>query len=196
MKVRFLILSMALFACASVTSAQDVVTEELSDIVEEANYEVDFTEEVQPLRLYAFAQNFDDNELINLYYKSNAKTPEQLLAKAKRVRKKGWTIGGVVVGGCTIAGIAMGVGLGSNTKEWILSGVGVGLVGAATVVIGCNLYANSLQKKAYAMITYSAPIIEGDITNIGSNKLMAGVSVMGNQYTHTRGLGMSLKLNF
>lgn len=195
MKLRFLISGLALFACASVASAQDVVTEDLSAIVEETDYEVDFTEEAQPLQLYALAQNADDNELLRLYYSKNYKTPQALMDKAKKMRLIGWIGGGAFVAGGVIAFIMLNLEDGYNDETtWPVGGicVGTGVIWA----LSFNLYANSLQKKARQLSMYSAPIIEGDIMNVGANKLTAGVSVMGNQYTHTRGLGMSLKLNF
>ena len=215
MKLKVFILGLALFACASAASAQEAMTEDLSVIVEETNDEVDITEEAQPLQLYALAQNVDDNELLNLYYKTNLKTPQQaLMDKAQKVRKNGWIIGGT----CAAAGIIIGLVLRETSKHysssWVSEGqsyhsddiiyddlatwlpMGGGVAIGAAVAIGCNLYANSLQKKASAIATYSAPIIEGDIMNMGGSKLTAGVSVMSNQYTHTKGLGMSFKLNF
>ncbi|MDE6304198.1 MAG: hypothetical protein K2M01_05165, partial [Paramuribaculum sp.] len=168
--------------------------------------EVDITEEAQPLQLYALAQNADDNELLNMYYKRNAKTPEQLRAKAKKMRLIGWIGGGVLAVGGIITGIVLHyrtewdlekhekVRANVNWETWVP--IGGGVVTGAAIAIGCNLYANSLQKKALELSTYSSPLIEGDIMNFGKNKLTAGVSVMGNQYTHTSGLGMSFKLNF
>ena len=192
MKLKFFVLGLALFACASVASAQETITEDLAVIVEETNDEVDFTEEAQPLQLYALAQNADDSDLLNLYYKSNSKTPEQLKAKAKKMRLIGWIGGGVLVVGGIVYSVSRTAG-GEEDGLPILVGFGAGGVAWA---VGFNLYANSLQKKARQLTMYSAPIIEGDIMNMGSSKLTAGVSVMGNQYTHTRGFGMSFKLNF
>ncbi len=183
-------MGLVLIIGAAIASAQEAATEDvnISEAVESPAEMSESTDQVAPAQLFALAQNVDDNELLRMYKKA---TPEQIKAKAKKVRITGSVIGGIFV----VAGIVMVCQWSNDDACWTYISGGVIAAGAA-VAVGCNLYANSLQKKAYSMQTYTAPIMEGEIMNIGSNKLTAGVSVMGNQYTHTRGLGMSVKLNF
>lgn len=193
-------MGLALSVSAVVASAQDVMTEDINisavvEILTEMS-ESESTDQVEAAQLYALAQNVDDNELLRLYNRRALSANEQLLAKANKVRKNGWIIGGICAAGGIIGGIVVKcvVDPSDQSGVWIPPVGGV-VVGAA-VAIGCNVYANSLQKRAWEMQTYSAPIMESDVMNFGKNKLTAGVSMMGNQYTHTRGLGMSFKLNF
>ncbi len=195
-------MGLALSVGAAFASAQEPATEEINvSEVEEVNAEVsESTDQVAPAQLYALAQNIDDSELLRLYNRRFLSSSEQLIAKAKKVRKIGWIVGGI----CTAGGIIGGIMIYQHTNDWDWGYdkngtwlcIGGGIVAGAAVAIGCNLYANSLQKRAWEMQTFTAPIIESEVMNIGANKLTAGVSVMGNQYTHTRGLGMSFKLNF
>ncbi len=218
--LRLISVCLSLTISIALASAQEVSSEEVTDI--EASSEVttevnetELTSESQPAQLYALAQNVDDSELLRMYNSSKIQTPDQLLAKAKKVRKNGWIIGGICAAGGIIAGIivhettkdyhswSMVNGVSTPSGEYgdpdnLTTGlcIGGGIIAGAAVAVGCNVYANSLQKRAYSMQTYTTPIIENDIMNFGANKLTAGVSVMGNQYTHTRGLGMSVKLSF
>ncbi len=142
----------------------------------------------------AYTSEMNDAQLLKL---NNTVNPEQLRKKAKTYKTVGW-IGGAtfLVAGILVAQLAWDDNSHGNTATE--RGVCIGAftaVGAAWC-LGFNLKANSLIRRANEIEMLSSNIIEDRILNIGNKPLIAGINVMNNQMTHTRGIGVSLKLNF
>lgn len=124
-----------------------------------------------------------DSELLILM---NEESPDYL-KKAKRCRLIGWI-------GAPVMGALLFYGSGMLLDDFNI-GVCIGAGAAALWALGWNLRANYL-KRQYNSDLYSINIISRDILTMGSNKLTAGLNVMGNRLTHEHTYGLSLALNF
>lgn len=135
------------------------------------------------------ARFISDRELLQMSFGDN-----HYLKRAKTCRIIGWGGAPVMFGLVYLAGYIWpkdGFHGSDSNVQFACIGAGV----AAVWALGWNLRANYLIRQ-YNNELYSVNIISQDILNIGSNKLTAGVNVMGNRLTHDHTYGLSLALSF
>ncbi|MDE6152907.1 MAG: hypothetical protein K2G21_02020 [Muribaculaceae bacterium] len=140
------------------------------------------------------SRQLSDSELLRM-----SLDPNNLYNKANKYRRIGWIGGGAFLAAGAIAGVILW-GIYSwdscDISDGLLMPLGIGAAAGAIWTLGFNLKANSVMKKARELEMYSANFIENEVVKLGSNSLMAGVGIMGNQATRTQGVGLSFKFNF
>ena len=134
--------------------------------------------------------NYNDKALLAL---DNARVDNTYLKKAKKLRKIGWTVGGILfVGGAFITAGCLGDCPNSNGLLYGL-GIPVTLIGIATTTT-CLIYANKYQKMADS--AYAATLIEKEFKIGNEMSLATGVDLLRDNRFNQSALGVGLRLNF
>lgn len=143
-------------------------------------------------------QQLSDNRLLNMYnLKMGEKTALDYVNTAKKYKKIGW------IGGASLAGIGLAIQgvyfiingdlCAFDGIPWVLMG---GVVAGGIWYGGWYMAANRQMKLARQVEIYSISMVENEVLTVGDKTLTAGINLMGNNMTNTRGIGISLAYNF
>lgn len=152
-------------------------------------------------------QQVSDAALLQMYNQKGKKiklksykTPQNYLNTSRKYKSTG------IIGGISIAALCCIIDLASyHTDEWgaiyAISddfpalAIGGVLIGGIWMGSWC-LAATYQRNKAYTLHAYSVPVFEDEILAVGDKTLTAGVNLMGNNITNTRGIGVGLIYTF
>ena len=144
-------------------------------------------------------QTVSDDVLLKMAGKPEL-TPEQKLKKAKKLKKAGWTTGGVLF----LGGIGAIVGslptyFDSKNNDYLGMGFGIGapLIGVGAVITtACVVRANNLKKQASKYSVQSASIFQQEFHFKNGTTLSSSIDIVKDNTRNNSTLGVGLTYNF